>query len=1780
MKNKKLWVRMGAMMLSVVLAIPAPAAFASERQMEVESMAESFVAEREDIVEPANRMGEDVTDAGFDIDDNGVLVSYSGNATEVTVPERVSAIGDYAFKGCKDIVSISLPEGLNTIGKWAFSSCYNLADINIPESVDAIGEYAFSYCQGLSGIVLPNGISSIGSHAFSGCGSLAGVSLPSGMRSIEEYTFSDCSGLESVILPEGMADIGDSAFSSCTSLASVSLPESLVTIGNGAFTGCSSLAGIVIPKDVELIGEFAFYSCSGLLDIHVTEKNRSYSSDGGILYDADKNVLLKCPEGKTGEITLPEKVYHIGANAFRGCSGLAAVRFPETLRTIGEMAFEGCAGLKEISLPKEVSSIGNHAFGKCRSLESIAVADGNHSYMSLDGILYNKDKSVLLSCPGGKTGEVLVPEGVSVIEEDAFGECGNLTSISIPESVQTIKMYAFFRCRSLIGISLPKSLQSIGLYAFNGCSGLQDIHVAEENSVLSSNDGILYNKEKSTLIKCPEGKAGELTVLEGVVSIREEAFRDCCNLLGISLPEGVSEIEDGTFSGCSSLATVSLPEGTESIGFRAFKDCSSLTGIRIPDGVLSIGSESFSGCSSLKQANIPESVRYIESGAFSGCSSLEQISLQDGLTSIGEEAFLNCSGLTRVRIPEGVSSIGIRAFSGCDSLTDIKMAKGVTHIGGEAFSGCKSLTEIEIPQNTTSIGTNAFNDCSSLVNVKFPENGNSIIIEDYAFSGCGSLKGIYLSEFVKSVGYGTFSGCSNLENIDVAKGNAYYSSDDGILYNDDKSLILRCPEGKAGVMIIPEGTLSVGDNAFHGCRSLVGVSLPEGMESIGWGAYSACSGLKGIEIPGSVSSIGSKAFENCSNLTVYGTEGSYAQQYAQEHDIPFSCQDPSKTIPLSSCKITLSPEVFICDGTPKIPDVTVVNGGKALESGKDYIFICQNNVDVGTAQAILIGRGAYSGKVIKAFEIEGSEEARDYEYTEGHDGITITKYKGSGGKVIIPSKINGKKIIAIDGYTYVEYEDGDEWVRRKGAFEECMDITGISIPNTVRRIGKSAFKACSSLKDVNIPESLDNIGEDVFRDCSSLENIKIPDSVAEISDDAFKGCTGLKFIRVESGNEVYDSRNNCNAIIETESNTLVLGCKNTEIPPDVTRIGNGAFYKSGLTDIIIPPNVMEIGYSAFSDCNDLKSVKLSGKLASIESEVFYNCVSLTDMELPESLRKIEEYAFNGCSSLSSIKLPQGITSIESYAFSKCSNLVDIKLPENLNIIGSFAFTGCTSLLGIKLPDKLARIEMGAFRSCKNLASIGLPESLEYIGQSAFTGCSNLAIYGNEGSYAQEYAKENTIPFRLLSLFGKVAAITLTPSETTLNPGGTLLLEAAIAPADAENKQLKWSSSNVQVASVENGLVTAISEGSATIMAESQDGSNVSGSCGIMVKKADSGQKDKEDQSFTGTPSYAKTYGDAPFKLDTVLAKGNGSLIYASSNPKVAEVSSKGEVKITGAGKASITVTASETEEYKKCEYQVSVNVAKASQCISGTANYSKAVGSKPFRLDAKRTVGEGKISYLSTNRNVAAVSGSGMVTAKKPGNTIITVTAAETANYKACTFRIKLSVTAPKKGTVLTDPKTKAKYKVTKQGKSLEYSKPKDKKATKVTVPATVTISGVKYNVTGIAANAFRGCKKLKSVSIGKNVESIGTKSFANCTSLGKVSIPSKVSKIGKQAFSGCGKLKDITIKSAKLTSKTVGAKAFQGINAKATIKVPKAKKAAYQKLLKSKGIGKKVKIK
>ena len=483
---------------------------------------------------------------------------------------------------------------------------------------------------------------------------------------------------------------------------------------------------------------------------------------------------------------------------------------------------------------------------------------------------------------------------------------------------------------------------------------------------------------------------------------------------------------------------------------------------------------------------------------------------------------------------------------------------------------------------------------------------------------------------------------------------------------------------------------------------------------------------------------------------------------------------------------------------------------------------------------------------------------------------------------------------------------------------------------------------------------------------------------------------------------------------------------------------------------------------------------------------------------------------------------------------------------------------------------------------------------------------------------------------------KIESIKLNQTEVTLTKAQTVTLEATITPDDAADQQLKWTTSDINVASVSNGVVTAIGEGSAVITAEAQDGSGVKAACKVTVIA--------KKQVFTGAEKINKTYGDSEFDLGVKLTEGDGKLSYQSADTKVAAVSDSGKVTIKGAGTTVITVTAAKTDEYDESSYDVAVEVAKAAQTIEGTTKYSKKTTDRVFSLDAKLTKGDSDsgLSYRSSNESVVTVSESGLVTIVGTGEAMITVRAEETNNYKAGALEVNIVITKaeepkptknpgvvptstpgtsptinpsvlptskPNEGTNNTSNKDNASnndsnsnkdsalnnentpigstlkdasgatYRVL-TGNTAVYVKPAGKAVTKAVIPPTISAKGVTYTVVSISKSAFSGCNKLKSVTIGKNVTAIGDKAFYNCKALSRIMIPAKVTKIGKQAFANCKKLKMITIKSSKLTAKIVGAKAFKGLYKKPVVKVPKKQKKAYKKLLIAKGMSKKAKIK
>ena len=731
--------------------------------------------------------------------------------------------------------------------------------------------------------------------------------------------------------------------------------------------------------------------------------------DGKSVTSIGRRAFEGCTNLKS--ITIPNSVTEMGRRAFSGCSSLIGIAIPDNVTEIGKYAFDGCKSLTSITIPDGVTSIGDGAFYNCSSLTEIKVASENSNYVSVNGVLYNKDKTTIICYPAGKKGNnYKIPDGVTKVDSSAFIGCSSLTSITIPNGVTEIGYSVFEGCTNLKSITIPNGVTSIGDSAFEGCTSLKSI-----------------------------------TIPNSVTSIGDSAFEDCTSLTSITIPNGVTSIGDSAFEGCTSLKSITIPNSVTSIGFGAFIGCSSLTSITIPDSVTCIGDSAFNGCTSLTSITLPDSVTSIGESAFSGCASLASITIPDSVMSIGNDAFHECSSLTSITIPYSVTSIGDYAFLGCSRLTAIdvntdnkdytsvngvlfyndktiicypagkkgnnyKIPDGVTSICRYAFSGCTSLTSITIPDSVTEIGGSAFENCSSLTSITIPDSVTSIGIG--AFVGCSSLTSIMIPDNVTYIGGAVFADCSSLTEIKVSTQNAKYVSVNGVLYNKDKTTIMCYPAGKKDKNYkILDGVTEICTSAFNGCSSLTSITIPDSVTEIGVSAFSGCSSLTGITIPDSVTRIDMSTFRGCSSFT-------------------------SITIPDNVTYI----DIWAFNGCTGLTAIDVKAGNNNYTSVNGVLF----NKD----KTELICYPA--GKTDKSYNIPSC----------------VTNVGG--------------------------------W-----AFDGCTSLTSITIPDSVTEIDWSAFEGCTSLTSITIPDSVTEIGWSAFEGCTSLKSITIPSSVTSIGKNAF-----------------------------------------------------------------------------------------------------------------------------------------------------------------------------------------------------------------------------------------------------------------------------------------------------------------------------------------------------------------------------------------------------------------------------------------------------------------------------------------------------------------------------------------------------------------------------------------------------------------------------------------------------------------------------------------------------
>ena len=510
-------------------------------------------------------------------------------------------------------------------------------------------------------------------------------------------------------------------------------------------------------------------------------KNVTYSFDAetGVLtisgegdmenYNYENNPFYKKSNIKT--VIIKNGVTSIGDWVFYNCSSLTSITIPNSVTSIGNWVFRDCTSLTSVAIPTSVTSIGDGVFYCCESLTSIEVSNNNENYSSTDGVLFNKNKSELITYPAGKTdSEYAIPNSVTSIGSYAFFDCESLTSVTIPNSVTNIGVYAFYGCKSLTSVTIPDSVISIGDYAFSYCESLTSVTIPNSVTGIGSNafyKTAYYNDESNW-------DKGVLYLSNCLIDTNDN-FKSTTDYI---IKDGTRIIAGEAFRGRTSLTNVTIPNSVTSIGYSAFLGCSSLTSVTIPNSVTNIGDYAFSGCESLTSVTIPDSVTIIGSVAFSDCTSLTSVTIPDSVTSIGSAAFEGCSSLTSVTIPRSVTSIGDWAFSGCyftsenfvnnsnveldDSskptivdtddkgfcikdnelvrmrptyaIGEVTIPNSIASIGRAAFYNCESLTSVTIPNSVTSIGSYAFYDCTNLANVYYSgsqSDWNKITIGDY-----------------------------------------------------------------------------------------------------------------------------------------------------------------------------------------------------------------------------------------------------------------------------------------------------------------------------------------------------------------------------------------------------------------------------------------------------------------------------------------------------------------------------------------------------------------------------------------------------------------------------------------------------------------------------------------------------------------------------------------------------------------------------------------------------------------------------------------------------------------------------------------------------------------------------------------------------------------------------------------------------------------------------------------------------------------------------------------
>ncbi len=1056
------------------------------------------------------------------------------------------------------------------------------------------------------------------------------------------------------------------------------------SIGENAFYDCPGVTSIIVGNNVTTIDDDAFGKCTGLTSLTL---GKNVTTITGVFYKC--NALSEI----TSYATTPPAVGYV---EFRDLY-LKAIYVPNELYdTYKANSNWGVRNI--IKLEPEIGDIFSSNQYKYRVTDNI----GNN--IALIGTSIDASKLDTLSIAESVTFKVGTYR-VTSVGDSAFYNYTKLCSVFIPQSITLIGKSAFEKCTLLESVDIPGSVTTIGEYAFNN------------NKYLTA-----------------------VTLGSGITSIGEYAFADNGRIESVICHATTPPaIKSSTFFGVTQVPLI-VPAGCKG-AYQSASYWRSFATILESGESLPVGTK-------LKVNDIYYKVTNAEDKTVEVTFKGENINeyqnwytdslvIPDNITyggttysvtAIGEQAFYGCSYLNSLTIGANVAEVNLNAFYNCYYLNDI-----VVDSDNKVFDSrdnCNAI--VETATNTIVIGA---------VNTKIPASITAIGESAFQYR---YLQSITIPSNITHIGKRAFYLCNLLENVyitDIAVwcNITFEDSNANPLHIADK---LYLNNELMTELVIPDNVTSIGNYAFYNYDGLTYIDFGNNVTTIGKSAFSNCDGFANITIPVGVTSIGESAFYLCAGLrTVY---------YNAENCTVASFSAPAFT------RCENFQQLIIGDSVKIIPDnafaecaalTNVVMGKSVTNIGAWSFYECTSLQDVTLSNSVkIIGLKAFSGcNSLKSIVITDSVETIESGAFYGCYNLTDCTI-GSSVKDIQKSAFEGckglKNLVIADGDSTLNIE-AISYAAFGGSGQGMFNQSPLETLYIGRNVtyrtdgGYSPFYNRKELTKVTIGDKVTTLPDYLLYECSNFASIHIPASVTSISSSAFHHCSGLETITVEAGNTVYDSRNNCNSVIISESDKLMIGSSNSVIPQDVKEILPYAFYGRKLTQIAIPDGVEVIGAEAFGRCATLGNVSFGTGLKTINENAFCECVGLTEITIPNNVEYIGRDVFSGCTGITEVTLGTAVETIGDYAFSNCSALSKI------------------TCYAIEPP------------ACAGWTFVGIDTSIPvYVLEESIDAYKNALGWSNFTNF-QALPKEGTVAAPVINISGRVVTITCETEEASI-----------------------------------------------------------------------------------------------------------------------------------------------------------------------------------------------------------------------------------------------------------------------------------------------------------------------------------------------------------------------------------------------------------------------------